>query len=40
MVVKVAFIRGVARIFQKGSHTGSHPEYLPDCHVDIHAVFY
>ena len=23
-----------------GGHTVSHPGYLPDCQVDIHAVFY
>ena len=33
--------RGVARIFQRGGgNTVSHPGYLPDCRVDIHAVFY
>ena len=27
--------KGVARIFQRGSHTGSYRGYSPDCHLNI-----
>ena len=37
-------VGGVAGIFQRGwggwGHTVSHPGYLPDCRIDIRAVFY
>lgn len=32
--------RGVARIFWKGVYTASNPGYSPDCHVNLHSVFY
>ena len=34
--------KGVAKIFKEWGrgHTVSHPGYLPDCHGDIHALFY